>query len=183
MVCTSCGSQQTPGARFCRQCGQHLQQSPSSGPQPWTPLSYPAGYGSAVLPERRTRVQNNVQALGILWCVYGVYRVMAGFIAAFAMHQLALVGGSSGDFPPFVVDMLGGLAPTVILASVVMSALALVAGIGLLNRKPWARTLSLVLAILALIKLPVGTALGIYTLWVMASGAAAVEWDEIKQQG
>jgi hypothetical protein len=44
---------------------------------------------------------------------------------------------------------------------------SLIAGIGLLNRKRWARILAIILAILALSSFPIGTAAGIYTLWVL----------------
>ena len=181
MVCAACGSQQTPGAQFCRQCGQHLQPSGCGGSQSTMSFSSPTNYRSTAMPERRTRVMQNGQALGILWCIYGVYRLSFGFIAAFAIHQLARAGGSSGDFPPFVVGMLGGIAPYVAIGGIIMAAFSLLAGFGLLYRKPWARTLVIVLGVLALIKLPVGTALGIYTLWVMAPSAAASEWERLQQ--
>ncbi len=59
------------------------------------------------------------------------------------------------------------------------AALALVAGFGLLNRRPWGRVVAIIAAILALLKFPLGTALGIYTLWVLAPGASGLEYDAI----
>jgi hypothetical protein len=44
---------------------------------------------------------------------------------------------------------------------------SLVAGIGLLQHKSWARVWAIVLAILALASFPIGTAAGIYALWVL----------------
>lgn len=44
---------------------------------------------------------------------------------------------------------------------------SLIAGIGLLKNKSWARILGIVLAILAATSFPVGTAAGVYTLWVL----------------
>jgi hypothetical protein len=38
---------------------------------------------------------------------------------------------------------------------------------------------AIIAAILALIKFPFGTALGIYTLWVLAPGASGLEYDAI----
>jgi hypothetical protein len=58
----------------------------------------------------------------------------------------------------------------VLLVSVVLFAIGipnLIAGIALLKQKGWARILAIVLAILALTSFPVGTAAGIYTLWVL----------------
>ena len=39
--------------------------------------------------------------------------------------------------------------------------------------------LAIIAAILALLKFPIGTALGIYTLWVLAPGASGLEYDAI----
>jgi len=47
---------------------------------------------------------------------------------------------------------------------------------GLLEREPWARTLALVLGFLSLFKVPVGTALGIYTLWVLLPAQSEQEY-------
>ena len=47
-----------------------------------------------------------------------------------------------------------------------------VAGYGLLTKKPWARVLTIVVGILSLVNFPVGTAIGLYTLWVLTQPAA-----------
>jgi hypothetical protein len=59
----------------------------------------------------------------------------------------------------------------------VLAALALLAGFSLLNRKSYGRVLTIVLAVLALFKFPLGTALGIYTLWVLAPATSAMEYE------
>jgi hypothetical protein len=63
--------------------------------------------------------------------------------------------------------------------------LALFAGVhlllawGLLERQPWARILGIVVGFLALIRFPFGTALGIYTLWVLLPESSGREYDEM----
>jgi len=47
------------------------------------------------------------------------------------------------------------------------SECCLVLAWGLFEREPWARFLGLALGFLALLRFPLGTALGIYTLWVL----------------
>ena len=42
-----------------------------------------------------------------------------------------------------------------------------IAGIGLLRMKSWARIIAIVVGCLNLIHVPFGTALGVYTLWVL----------------
>jgi len=72
----------------------------------------------------------------------------------------------SGQHPEAVplVLLLGGLAMTVVLA---MSAPSIIAGIGLLYFKRWARILTIILSVIHLFSVPFGTALGIYGLWAL----------------
>ena len=55
------------------------------------------------------------------------------------------------------------------------------AGWGLLQREPWARVLTLILAFLALIHVPFGTVLGVYTLWVLLPAGAEEEYEKYRQ--
>jgi hypothetical protein len=50
---------------------------------------------------------------------------------------------------------------------------------GLYERQPWARVLGIVVACLALIRIPFGTALGIYTLWVLTPEGSRREYEEM----
>lgn len=49
---------------------------------------------------------------------------------------------------------------------ILFSIPSIIGGIGLLNNKPWALTLLLVLGCFKLFSFPIGTAIGIYTIWV-----------------
>lgn len=128
-------------------------------------------------------MQRHLQTLGTLWCVYGVYRILAGlvgmfFFRAFVGRHYGWWGGPWGDFGRHGMPWMG-LLPVIATVAVLAAALAMFAGWSLLNRKPYGRTLAIVLAILALFKFPIGTALGIYTLWVLAPGASGLEYDAI----
>ena len=57
-----------------------------------------------------------------------------------------------------------------------LSAAGFLAGWGLLNREAWGRVLALVLGFVALIHVPLGTALGIYTLWVLLPAESEAEY-------
>jgi hypothetical protein len=61
---------------------------------------------------------------------------------------------------------------------VVKAAAGFLAGWGLLQREPWARMLTIVLAFLALFNIPFGTALGIYTLWVLLPAESDAEYQQ-----
>jgi hypothetical protein len=137
------------------------------------------------MPMYIPRVQRNLQTLGIMWCILGVYRVVTGlvgvfFLRAFTTHNFGNDGWVFGrNFQAFPSGLIGSLWPVIAVTTVVAAALALVAGFGLLNRRPWGRVVAIVAAILALLKFPFGTALGIYTLWVLAPGASGLEYDAI----
>jgi hypothetical protein len=79
----------------------------------------------------------------------------------------AVVGGGiiSGDSEAIAITSIVG--PAVALFFVLLSTPGLIGGIYLLKHRPWARILVLVLGFLNLIEIPIGTALGIYTIWVL----------------
>ena len=55
----------------------------------------------------------------------------------------------------------------------------LIAGWGLLDRQPWARMLAIVLGFINLIHMPFGTALGVYTLWVLLPAQSEQEYRSV----
>jgi len=50
---------------------------------------------------------------------------------------------------------------------VVISLPGIVGGVGLLQGREWARILVLVLSVLNLFNIPIGTAIGVYSIWVL----------------
>ena len=110
----------------------------------------------------------HVKILGWLHLVFGAL----GLLTA-----LAIMGGSviGGMFTGSLTTMIGvGVVGT--FAAILVAAYAipgLLAGYGLLRFAPWARILTIVLAVFELIRFPFGTALGVYSLWVMLSAEGA----------
>jgi uncharacterized membrane protein (DUF2068 family) len=177
MVCQACGAPVAAEVRFCPKCG-----APVPGPQQTTP-----GYAPPVYPLPPIfvpRVQRNLQALGILWCVFGVYRVLGGLVGMFFLQLVSLrrfgdYGWSYGTHLSHGPAWITALIPFVVVYTTVVAALALLVGYGLLTRKPWGRTFAIVAAILALFRPLLGTGLGIYTLWVLAPAQSGLEFDAI----
>ena len=56
---------------------------------------------------------------------------------------------------------------------VLSAVLDIVGGIGILKRKNWARYLVMVHSVLDLFNFPIGTAFGIYCIWVLAKDETA----------
>jgi uncharacterized membrane protein (DUF2068 family) len=60
------------------------------------------------------------------------------------------------------------------------AALGFIAGWGLLQHESWARILALVLGFISLFtNIPFGTALGIYTMWVLLSSDSEREYEAL----
>jgi hypothetical protein len=52
-------------------------------------------------------------------------------------------------------------------------------GWGLMQHQPWARIAAIVLGVLAIFHPPLGTALGIYTLWVLLADEGGLEYQRM----
>jgi hypothetical protein len=59
------------------------------------------------------------------------------------------------------------------------AALGFIAGWGLMQREGWARMLALVLAFIALFHIPFGTAIGVYTMWVLLPANSEEEYEAL----
>jgi len=94
------------------------------------------------------------------------------------------MGPGGGPFFGWSLDSVisrGIFSAGVVLA--LFGVLHLVLAWGLFEREPWARFLGLVLGFLALLRFPLGTALGIYTLWVLLPETSGKEYDRLAQPG
>jgi uncharacterized membrane protein (DUF2068 family) len=61
----------------------------------------------------------------------------------------------------------------------VTGIIGVIAGWGLYERRSWARILAIVLAFVNLLHPPFGTAIGIYTLWVLLPAASEAEYQRM----
>lgn len=146
---------------FCDQCGTQLQPAQSSCLRCGKPVVGPMGY-------RRNRVQEHVRLVGILWMAYAALLVFAGVAVVIVAHTIFGGAFHVPDGPP--PEVSAWLRPflTFIGGLILVKAVAgFFAGWGLLQREPWARVVALILGFLSLFNVPIGTALGIYTLWVL----------------
>jgi hypothetical protein len=113
------------------------------------------------------QLQLHVPVVGWLLIVGHAIFVLVGL---FVFVLLTGIGVASGERE--AVAILGTVGTAVGLLLVVLGIPGLVAGAGLLARKSWARILAIVVGILGLVNFPVGTAIGVYTLFVLMQDAA-----------
>jgi hypothetical protein len=160
MYCDGCGTMVQPGQEFCGKCGKQIV-----GPVP-------------VLQLPPTRVQTHVRLLGLLWLAYSAFNTVVGVVLYVIANTLFAHGRlGAPDSQTFFLRPLLSVIAILVLAK---AALGFIAGWGLLQRDKWARVLVLVLAFISLFtNIPIGTALGIYTMWVLLSSDSEREYEAL----
>lgn len=157
---------------FCNRCGTQLQPDFNLCPKCGTPVGAPKA-----VPSIEGRLQRHLRTLGILWIVVGVLWVIPSLVLMGISHAPHLMMGDemfSHAFLPPMMFVLG-------IVFLVIAAGGILVGWGLMNHERWARITAIVLGIIALFHPPFGTALGIYTLWVLLPGESAAEYDRMSQ--
>ena len=163
MYCTACGNQITPEQMVCTKCGA------------------PTTVG--IMRGSYRRVLEHYKLLGILHIVYSGLICIPGFIMIFVgkvMFGWLIHMFPQNQGPP--PEILGPLIVFFGWLVLIRGIVGVAAGVGLLQRAPWARILALIMGFLSLLSFPFGTALGIYTIWVLLSAGADEEYNRLVMQ-
>jgi hypothetical protein len=161
MFCDGCGAAVQPGQAYCSRCGKQV-----------------VGLVTA-MQARRNRVQEHVHLLGILWLAISAFNTIGAvvvFIVANTLFPHLHELGAPPQVPTNLPHMLLSVIAVFILAK---AACGFITGWGLLQREPWARVLALVMGFLSLFNIPFGTAVGVYTMWVLLPGPSQQDYDTL----
>jgi len=113
--------------------------------------------------EKKRNMKQHVSFVGALHIGFG----LLGLVGA-----LAIFFGSQFLFEfvqdePIAQDVLSFIGNSVALILVFFSSLGIIGGTGLFSYKPWARILVMIVSAMNCLNVPVGTAKGIYSIWVL----------------
>lgn len=100
-----------------------------------------------------------VAAINIAFGFLGIFLGIILFVI------LVAAGIISQDPEALTITSIVGIAIGFFL--ILTSIPEIIGGFGLLKRRPWARVLVLIIAVLDLFMIPIGTIIGIYELWVL----------------
>jgi hypothetical protein len=115
----------------------------------------------------RTQLENHVRIVGILHIGLGALGLLAAVIFFTLFVGIGALAASGQDFG---VLLFMGILVGAFLG--LLSIPGVVGGVGLLKYKSWARYLVLVLAVFQLFNVPIGTAVGVYSIWILAQQEA-----------
>ena len=107
-------------------------------------------------------MKQQVNILGWTYIVLGALGILLAIVLAVLLVGIGIISGdqTANNVLMVIAVIVGGI-------SALLSIPGVIAGIGLLNLKPWARVLTIILGVLNLPGFPVGTLLGVYSLYVM----------------
>jgi len=117
-------------------------------------------------------MEKHIQLVGILNIVYrSILILLAIFLFVLSAWFVEFVDGTiwrHGDDIPYEVL---NIVPVVVLSLAslmfLFSVIGIIGAIGVLQRKEWGRIMTLMGSFLNLLHIPFGTALGIYSIWVL----------------
>ena len=117
-------------------------------------------------------MRTHVKVLAVLQIVLGVLGLLT------ALFFMMVFGGAAGivgaqaapDEAAIAVPIIGVVGTGLSFFILALSIPGIIVGVGLLQFRPWARIVGIVLSILLLIHFPIGTAVGVYGLWVLLTG-------------
>ena len=153
MFCSQCGAEIQPGYHVCPKCGRVVQW-PTSG-------------------LAQSRLERHLRILAVLWMLVGTLWLIPALalmgIASWVHIEVPSAEAVARSLGPFVLFMLAW-------SLLIVGAGGICVGWGLTQHQSWARLTAIILGVLALFHPPLGTALGVYTLWVLLADEGGLEY-------
>lgn len=97
---------------------------------------------------------------------------------------VAIILNFAGSFitDPTAVKIVPIITGIVVWVVIFFSIPGIIAGIGLFRRKEWARILTLILSVIKLMNIPIGTAVGVYSIWVLVQDETTALFKKLPPQ-
>jgi hypothetical protein len=117
------------------------------------------------------QMEKHITVVAILHLVYSIMGLVGG-VVVFAVFTGA--GTLMTHVPPAPPDevfdvaaILWGIGTIIAVALIIFAIPGIIGAIGLLKKKEWGRILVLIVSFFDLLHIPLGTALGGYSIWVL----------------
>lgn len=127
--------------------------------------------------ETKRNMRQHVSFVGALHIGFGLLGV-AGALAIFFGFQFLF---ELVEDEPIAQDVLSFIGNSIGLILLFFSSLGVIGGIGLFSYRSWARVLVMIVSALNCLNVPVGTAKGIYSLWVLMQPETIELFEEANQ--
>ena len=115
-------------------------------------------------------METHVKVLGVLNIVYGALGLCGALLLMVIFGGvMGIVGAEGQEEAAIALPIIGVTGMALVVLLVATSLPLVIIGYGLFKQRSWSRVAGIVISIINLISVPLGTALGIYGLWVLFS--------------
>jgi hypothetical protein len=114
-------------------------------------------------------MRTHVKVLGVVYLAVGACMLLLALFLALTMGSVTGIVGATAEpqDAAIAIPILGIAGMALVVMFGAFSLPSLITGYGLLYFKSWARIVGIVLSAVSLINFPLGTAVGVYGLWVL----------------
>jgi len=113
--------------------------------------------------EKQRNMKQHVSFVGALHIGFGLLGIIGALAIFFGIQFLY----EFVEDEPMAEQILSYVGNTIALILIFFSSLGIVGGIGLFSYRPWARIVVMIVSAMNCLNVPVGTAKGIYSIWVL----------------
>jgi hypothetical protein len=175
MFCDGCGVAMAAEQQFCGACGKQIGVAPAARP------------GGAIAGDGR--VAKHLTTVAALWIAVAALTLLVAVVLLaigifpfdrFIPRNLGLDDAATASG---VATVTGLIHTLFLIGGIVVLAIAVVhfvAAWGLFHYAPWARILTIAFAFLRVLEVPYGTALAIYTIWVLMGPSSEREYRALR---
>ena len=110
-----------------------------------------------------TKMKQHVSFVGALHVGFGILGLL-GALTVFIVFNFA---GGFVEAEPMAEEILSFLGGTISILIMFFASLGIIGGIELFSYKPWARILVMIVSAINCLNIPIGTAKGVYSIWVL----------------
>lgn len=133
-------------------------------------------------------MEKHITLVGVLNIVYRALAILVAMI----LFALALGFGGFFEFlvqtgsvrpheiPLEVLNIIPLILSIVAIVIIIVSLVGIIGAVGVLKKKEWARILLLVISFFNLVRVPLGTILGVYSIWVLLNNETIRLFNPVK---
>lgn len=107
-------------------------------------------------------MERHISVVGALHIGFSILGILIGIIVFVILIGVGMI---ARDHDAMLI--LSIISISVLSLLLILSIPGIIGGIGILKRKEWARVLVLILSAINLLNLPIGTAIGVYSIWAL----------------
>ncbi len=109
------------------------------------------------------KMKQHVSFVGALHVGFGILGLL-GALTVFIIFNFAQGFVVEEPLAEEILSFIGGTLSILIMF---FASLGIIGGIGLFSYKPWARILVMIVSAINCLNIPIGTAKGVYSIWVL----------------